>query len=105
MKPGDPIRDPRDAVIGLDAGDAVRPEAYGRRAADLARLTALGLPVPPGVALSFDCVAALADGGPMPVVPLPRPPLRAPRQPRRARLGRVERAARTSAPARPRSPR
>ena len=73
MKPGDALRDPRDAVIGLDAGDAVRPEAYGRRAADLARLTALGLPVPPGVALSFACTAALADGGPMPVVPLPPP--------------------------------
>ena len=73
MKPGDALRDPRDAVIGLDAGDAVRPEAYGRRAADLARLTALGLPVPPGVALSFACTAALAEGGPMPVVPLPPP--------------------------------
>ena len=71
MKPGEGIRDPRDAVIALDDGDAVRPEAYGRRAADLARLTALGLPVPPGVALSFDCTAALAEGGPMPVVPLP----------------------------------
>jgi pyruvate,orthophosphate dikinase len=71
MKPGDSIRDPREAVIALEAGDAVRPEIYGRRAADLARLTALGLPVPPGMALSFACTAALADGGPMPVVPLP----------------------------------
>ena len=55
MKPQEITRDPRDAVIGLDAGEAVRAAAYGRRAAKLARLTALGLPVPPGVALSFDC--------------------------------------------------
>jgi len=71
MKPGDPIRDPRAAVIGLDAGPAVRADLFGRRAADLARLAALGLPVPPGRALSFDCVAALAEGGPMPVIPPP----------------------------------
>ena len=72
------------------------PTAYGRRAADLARLTALGLPVPPGIALSFDCVAALAAGGPMPDLPLglaARPPPRAALQPRGARLGRPQRHA------------
>lgn len=70
MKPQEIILGPPDAVAGLDAGDAVRPEIYGRKAADLARLTALGLPVPAGVALSFDCVASLAAGGPMPELPL-----------------------------------
>jgi pyruvate,orthophosphate dikinase len=70
MKPQEIARAPLDAVIGLDAGEAVRDTIYGRRAAKLARLTALGLPVPPGVALSFDCVRALADGGPMPDLPL-----------------------------------
>jgi pyruvate,orthophosphate dikinase len=69
MKPQEIIRDPRDAAIGLDAGEAVRVAAYGRRAGDLARLSALGLPVPPGAALSFDCVRALAAGGPMPELP------------------------------------
>jgi pyruvate,orthophosphate dikinase len=73
MKTQEIIRDPRDAVIGLDAGEAVRAAAYGRRAAELARLAALGLPVPPGVALSFDCVRDLAAGGPMPELP-PVPP-------------------------------
>lgn len=57
---------PPDAVIGLDAGEGVVEARYGRRAADLARLAALGLPVPAGIALSFDCVAGLAAGGPMP---------------------------------------
>ena len=70
MKPQEIARAPHDAVVGLDAGERVRETAYGRRAAKLARLTALGLAVPPGVALSFDCVRALADGGPMPDLPL-----------------------------------
>ncbi len=70
MKPQEILRAPLDAVVGLDAGDLVGVETFGRRAADLARLTALGLPVPPGVALSFDCVGALAAGGPMPDLPL-----------------------------------
>ena len=74
MKPQEITRDPLDAVIALDAGEAVRVGTYGRRAAKLARLAALGLPVPPGVALSFDCVAALAAGAPMPPVPLPLAP-------------------------------
>ena len=74
MKPQEITRDPLDAVIALDAGEAVRVATYGRRAAKLARLAALGLPVPPGVALSFDCVAALAAGAPMPPVPLPLAP-------------------------------
>ncbi len=68
------IRAPSGFVIGLDAGEAVRVDRYGRRAADLARLTALGLPVPPGVALSFACVSALAAGGPMPELPDTLPP-------------------------------
>jgi pyruvate,orthophosphate dikinase len=71
MKPQETIHDPRDPVVALDAGDAVRAETHGRRAATLARLTALGLPVPPGVAIAFPTVAALADGGPMPALPLP----------------------------------
>ena len=58
-----------NAVVGLDAGGAVRAEVHGDRAYILARLTALGLPVPPGAALSFDCVRALAGGGPMPELP------------------------------------
>ena len=74
MKPQEITRDPLDAVIALDAGEAVRVGTYGRRAAELARLAALGLPVPPGVALSFDCVTALAAGGPMPPVLLPLAP-------------------------------
>ena len=79
------------------------PTAYGRRAAELARLTALGLPVPPGVALSFDCVAALAAGGPMPDAaarPRARPAAGAALQPRGARLGRRRARSSTSAPAR-----
>ncbi|HVH02016.1 MAG TPA: putative PEP-binding protein [Amaricoccus sp.] len=69
MKPQEIISAPPGTVIALDAGTEVRREIYGRRAADLARLTALGLPVPPGVALSFAGVAALAAGGPMPEMP------------------------------------
>ena len=69
MKPQEIISAPPGTVIALDAGTEVRRETYGRRAADLARLTALGLPVPPGVALSFAGVAALAAGGPMPEMP------------------------------------
>jgi pyruvate,orthophosphate dikinase len=70
MKPQELAPAPTDAVIRLDAGDAVAAATYGRRAAKLARLTALGLPVPAGVALSFACVRALAEGGPMPALPL-----------------------------------
>ncbi len=69
MKPQEIIRAPLGTVVALDAGAAVRPETYGRRAADLARLTALGLPVPPGVALSFAAVDALAAGGSLPEMP------------------------------------
>jgi pyruvate,orthophosphate dikinase len=71
MKPLEIIPALPGAVVRLDAGEAVRAERYGRRAADLARLLALGLPVPEGVALSFACVSALAAGGPMPDIPLP----------------------------------
>ena len=74
MKPQEITRDPLDAVIPLDAGEAVSPASYGRRAAKLARLAALGLPVPPGVAISFGAVAALADGGTLPDLPLPVAP-------------------------------
>ncbi len=70
MKTQEIIRDPRDAVVGLDAGEAVRTSDYGRRAHMLARLAALGLPVPEGVALSFECVDALAAGGALPALPL-----------------------------------
>ena len=66
MKPQEIMVVPPGAVAGLEGGEAVRAESFGRKAADLARLTALGLPVPAGVALSFDCVASLAAGGPMP---------------------------------------
>ena len=91
MKPEEIIRDPRDAVIALDAGAAVRASAYGRRAATLARLAALGLPVPPGVALSFECVDGLAAGGrDAGAAARRRRPARSSRcaQPRGARLGR-----------------
>jgi pyruvate,orthophosphate dikinase len=70
MKPQEIAPAPLDAVVGLDAGERVRDTAYGRRAWKLARLARLGLPVQPGVALSFDCVRQLADGGPMPALPL-----------------------------------
>ncbi len=56
-------------LVGLDAGEAVEASVFGRRAWKLARLTALGLPVPPGVALSFDCMRRLALGGPVPDLP------------------------------------
>ncbi len=74
MKPEDITRDPRDAVIGLDAGEAVRASAYGRRAMILARLAALGLPVPEGVALSFECVDEIASGGALPALPFAAAP-------------------------------
>ena len=67
-----PRRRPKPSSASMPARRCA-PTAYGRRAADLARLTALGLPVPPGVALSFDCVADLAAGGPMPTLPPPAP--------------------------------
>ena len=70
MKPQDLAPAPLDAVISLDAGAKVRDTAYGRRAWKLARLTELGLPAPAGAALSFDCVRRLAEGGPMPALPL-----------------------------------
>ncbi len=69
MKPEDIIRNPREAVISLDGGEAVRVEVFGRRANTLARLTAFGLPVPPGTALSFDLVRGLGNGGAMPDLP------------------------------------
>lgn len=69
MKPQEIVRARPDAVIGLDAGPLVRPTVYGARAAELAELVTIGLPVPRGVALSFDCVRALAEGGPMPPLP------------------------------------
>lgn len=74
MKPQDIETQPLDAVISLDAGALVRVSVHGARALKLAQLTALDLPVPPGVALSFDCVRALAEGGPMPALPLIRAP-------------------------------
>ena len=62
MKPQDLAPAPQGAVIGLDAGPAVRESVFGRRAFKLARLAELGLPAPAGVALSFQCVRELADG-------------------------------------------
>lgn len=59
MKAQDFIADPREAAVSLAAGAAVRGEIYGARAMRLARLIGLGLPVPPGYALSFACVQAL----------------------------------------------
>ena len=70
MKPQDIARLPPDAVISLDAGRRVRASVHGARATRLAEMMALGLPVPPGAALSFECVRALAEGGPMPELPL-----------------------------------
>lgn len=69
MKPQDITRDPKDGVIALDAGPAVRAAAFGRRAWKLARLTSLGLSVPHGFALSFECVRDLAGSGAMPDLP------------------------------------
>ncbi|MCB1354640.1 MAG: pyruvate, phosphate dikinase [Rhodobacteraceae bacterium] len=69
MKPQEIIRDPNDGVVSLDAGGAVRETAFGRRAWKLARLMSLGLPIPPGFALSFECVRELAGAGPMPDLP------------------------------------
>ncbi|MBP7240813.1 putative PEP-binding protein [Amaricoccus sp.] len=70
MKPLDITPAPLDAVVSLDAGDRVRDAIHGRRAHKLARLRGLGLPVMPGLALSFDCVRELAEGGPMPALPV-----------------------------------
>jgi pyruvate,orthophosphate dikinase len=70
MKPQDLAPARPDAVVSLGAGRLVRDTAFGRRAYKLARLTELGLPVLPGIALSFDCVRDLAEGGPMPALPL-----------------------------------
>jgi pyruvate, orthophosphate dikinase len=70
MKTRDIIRGPEEgAAVPLHGGEAVRDNVFGRRAWKLARLSALGLPVPPGVALSFDAVRPLADGGAMPPLP------------------------------------
>ncbi|MFO1106913.1 MAG: putative PEP-binding protein [Amaricoccus sp.] len=68
MKPQEIVRARPDAAIGLDAGALVRPSLYGARAAELAELVGIGLPVPAGMALSFDCVRALANGMPMPAL-------------------------------------
>lgn len=70
MKPQEITRAAIAPAVSLGAGAVVRIDAYGRRAAKLARLTALGLAVPPGAALSFDCVRALAEGGPVPALPI-----------------------------------
>lgn len=70
MKPQDLAPAPADAAISLDAGARVRDTVYGRRAWKLARLGGLGLPALGGFALSFDCVRDLAEGGPMPALPL-----------------------------------
>jgi pyruvate,orthophosphate dikinase len=70
MKPQEIAPEAFDAVVPLDAGPMVLPQVYGARAAKLARLSALGLPVPAGVVLSFDCVRAIAAGDDLPELPL-----------------------------------
>lgn len=69
MKAQDFIGDPREAVVSLAAGAAVRDTVYGARAMRLARIIRLGLKVPPGYALSFTCVRALAEGEALPDLP------------------------------------
>jgi pyruvate, orthophosphate dikinase len=69
MKAQEIIRDPRERVISLDAGDAVSETTFGRRAWKLAQLMSLALPVPSGFALSFDCVRGLGDAQAMPELP------------------------------------
>jgi pyruvate, orthophosphate dikinase len=51
------------AVMPLDGTRKVPPELFGARAEKLARLSAIGLPVPAAVALSVEAVRALAAGG------------------------------------------
>lgn len=59
-----------DGITALDKGVAGVPEAsFGRRAAKLARMSALGLPIAPGVALSFDLVRRLGEGEAFPDLP------------------------------------
>jgi pyruvate, orthophosphate dikinase len=70
MKPQEIAPQAFDAVVPLDAGPMVLPQVYGARAAKLARLSSLGLPVPAGVVLSFDCVREIAAGGELPDLPL-----------------------------------
>lgn len=53
-------------IASLDAGEQVRSGVFGRRAWKLARLKSLGLPVPEGIALSFDCTRGLSEGAELP---------------------------------------
>ena len=69
MKAQDFIGDPQEAAVSLGAGAAVRDVVYGARAMRLARVLALGLPVPAGHALSFAAVRALAEGAALPDLP------------------------------------
>ena len=69
MKNEDVKAAPALAFVSLDAGEAVKASVFGRRAWKLARLTTLGLPVPPGMALSFESVRRMAQGGPVPDLP------------------------------------
>lgn len=57
-----------DGIVRLDEA-GVHPEQHGARAAKLAQLMRLGLPVPPGLALSFDSVARFAASGTGPAIP------------------------------------
>ena len=51
-------------VVGLDHESALAPEVAGRKAATLARLVRLGLPVPPGaVVTTAACERILSDSG------------------------------------------
>ena len=69
MKAQDFIGDPQEAAVSLGAGLAVRDTVYGARAMRLARVLGLGLPVPPGYALSFAAVRALSEGAALPELP------------------------------------
>ena len=59
---------PAVGLIGL-ADPALTSDRAGARAARLGRMIALGLPVPPGVALDFGAVREVARGGRIPKVP------------------------------------
>jgi len=57
-----------DAVVGFGEG-RIRVDRHGARAEKLARLASLGLPVPAGLALSFDAVPQFAASGTAPPIP------------------------------------
>ena len=54
------------AVFGLNEEQATDASLAGHKAANLARLTALGFPVPPGVVVSTDAVDRIRAQGAVP---------------------------------------